>query len=138
MEHVWGACSHRLGCQISNKKYQNKINVGLKRPPMDRMQSNNQSTFGGSDRLDVGDETCWLGSLWGDTVPSFGVSNGATQKIIKIQYMVAFIGCQSADQNTTTNQKQAAVTEVSSWRGWDAQCHHFGGVVSRIGGKKIK
>ena len=34
-------------------------------------------------------------------------------KIIKIQYMVAFIGCQSANQNTTTNQKQAAATEGS-------------------------
>jgi hypothetical protein len=32
-------------------------------------------------------------------------------KIIKIQYMVAFIGRQSANQNTTTNQKQAAMTE---------------------------
>jgi hypothetical protein len=34
-------------------------------------------------------------------------------KIIKIQYMVAFIGCQSANQNTTTNQKQAAAMEGS-------------------------
>ena len=34
-------------------------------------------------------------------------------KIIKIQYMVAFIGCQSANQNTTTNQKQVTVTEGS-------------------------
>ncbi len=34
-------------------------------------------------------------------------------KIIKIQYMVAFIGHQSANQNTTTNQKQAAATEGS-------------------------
>jgi hypothetical protein len=34
-------------------------------------------------------------------------------KIIKIQYMVAFIGCQSANQNTTTNQKQATTTEGS-------------------------
>ena len=32
-------------------------------------------------------------------------------KIIKIQYMVAFIGRQSANQNTTTNQKQATTTE---------------------------
>ncbi len=35
------------------------------------------------------------------------------EKIIKIQYMVAFIGRQSADQNTTTNQKQAVATEGS-------------------------
>ena len=34
-------------------------------------------------------------------------------KIIKIQYMVAFIGRQSANQNTTTNQKQATTTEGS-------------------------
>ena len=34
-------------------------------------------------------------------------------KIIKIQYMVAFIGHQSANQNTTTNQKQAFATEGS-------------------------
>jgi hypothetical protein len=34
-------------------------------------------------------------------------------KIIKIQYTVAFIGHQSANQNSTTNQKQAAVTERS-------------------------
>jgi hypothetical protein len=34
-------------------------------------------------------------------------------KIIKIQYMVAFIGHQSADQNTTTNQKQVVVMEGS-------------------------
>ncbi len=34
-------------------------------------------------------------------------------KFIKIQYMVAFIGRQSANQNASTNQKQAAVTEVS-------------------------
>ena len=32
-------------------------------------------------------------------------------KIIKIQYMVAFIGRQLANQNTTTNQKQAAAAE---------------------------
>ncbi len=32
---------------------------------------------------------------------------------IKIQYMVAFIKCQLADQNTTTNQILAAVTEGS-------------------------
>ncbi len=34
-------------------------------------------------------------------------------KIIKIQYMVAFIGRQLANQNTTTNQKQVATTEGS-------------------------
>jgi hypothetical protein len=34
-------------------------------------------------------------------------------KIIKIQYMVAFIGHQLANQNTTTNQKQASATEGS-------------------------
>ena len=34
-------------------------------------------------------------------------------KIIKIQYMVAFIGGQSANQNTTTNQNQATATEGS-------------------------
>ena len=34
-------------------------------------------------------------------------------KIIKIQYMVAFMGCQLANRNTTTNQKQAAATEGS-------------------------
>ena len=34
-------------------------------------------------------------------------------KIIKIQYMVAFIGRQSANQNTTTNQKQATATKGS-------------------------
>ncbi len=35
------------------------------------------------------------------------------RKNYKIQYMVAFIGRQSANQNTTTNQKQAAATEGS-------------------------
>ena len=45
-------------------------------------------------------------------------------KIIKIQYTVAFIGHQSANQNSTTNQKQAAVTEGSmegryeEWVAW--------------------
>ncbi len=34
-------------------------------------------------------------------------------KIIKIQYLVAFIGRQLANQNTTTNQKQTAATEGS-------------------------
>jgi hypothetical protein len=34
-------------------------------------------------------------------------------KIIKIQYMVAFIGHQLVDQNTTTNQKQVAMAEGS-------------------------
>ncbi len=34
-------------------------------------------------------------------------------KKIKIQYMVAFIGCQLANQNTTTNQKQVTATEGS-------------------------
>ena len=34
-------------------------------------------------------------------------------KIIEIQNMVAFIGHQSADQNKTTNQKQAATMEGS-------------------------
>ena len=43
--------------------------------------------------------------------------------------MVAFIGCQSADQNTTMNQKQGAATEGSmegicneqdTWRNCDA------------------
>ncbi len=34
-------------------------------------------------------------------------------KIIKIQYMVAFIGRQSANQNTTTNQKEVAATDGS-------------------------
>ena len=34
-------------------------------------------------------------------------------KIIKIQYMVAFIGRQLVDQNTSTNQKQVATTEGS-------------------------
>ena len=35
------------------------------------------------------------------------------EKIKKIQYMVAFIGRQSANQNTTTNQKHGIVTEGS-------------------------
>ncbi len=34
-------------------------------------------------------------------------------KIIKIQYMVVFIGRKLANQHTTTNQKQAAATEGS-------------------------
>ena len=34
-------------------------------------------------------------------------------KIMKIHYMVAFIGRQSANQNTATNQKQATATEGS-------------------------
>ena len=34
-------------------------------------------------------------------------------KIMIKQYMVAFIGRQLADQNTTTNQKQVAATEGS-------------------------
>ena len=50
-------------------------------------------------------------------------------KIIKIQYMVAFIGRQLADLNTTTNQKQAVATEGSmegmcdkrdAWGTWDS------------------
>jgi hypothetical protein len=45
-------------------------------------------------------------------------------KIIKIQYMLAFIGHQLANQNTTTNQKQVAVTEgsmegiLNEWDAW--------------------
>ena len=58
----------------------NKINIGPKRPPMDGIQSNNQPTVGSSDRLDVGEEERWSGSLWGDTVLSFGASNRVTQK----------------------------------------------------------
>jgi hypothetical protein len=42
----------------------------------------------------------------------WGVKRSDTQ-IIKIQYMVAFIGRQSADLNTTTSQKQAVATEGS-------------------------
>ena len=41
--------------------------------------------------------------------------------------MVAFIGCQSANQNTTTNQKQATVTEGSMegiFDEWDAWGKH--------------
>ena len=34
-------------------------------------------------------------------------------KIMKIKYTVALIGCQLADQNTTTIQKQATTTERS-------------------------
>ena len=50
-------------------------------------------------------------------------------KIIKIQYMVAFIGRQLADLNTTTNQKQAVAREGSmegmcdkrdAWGTWDS------------------
>ncbi len=42
-------------------------------------------------------------------------------KIIKIQYMVAFICRQLAFQNTTTNQKQVVVTEGSMEGIWDKQ-----------------
>ena len=45
------------------------------------------------------------------------------RKNYKIQYMVAFIGRQSANQNTTTNQKQATATEGSMegmFNQWDA------------------
>jgi hypothetical protein len=58
--------------------------------------------------------------------------------------MVAFIGRQSENQNTTTNQKQAATTEGSMegiFDKWDARgsaMPSFGGVVSWIGGKNIK
>jgi hypothetical protein len=59
--------------------------------------------------------------------------------------MVAFIGCQSANQNTTTNQKQAAATEGSmegmfdEWDAWGKRdAIIFGDVVSWIGGKNIK
>ncbi len=50
-------------------------------------------------------------------------------KIIKIHYMVTVIGRQSADLNTTTNQKQAVSTEGSmegicderdTWGTWDS------------------
>ncbi len=54
-------------------------------------------------------------------------------KIIKIQYMVAFIGRQSANQSTTTNQKQAAVMEGSmegifdEWDAWGSAMPSFWG-----------
>ena len=35
-------------------------------------------------------------------------------EIMKIKYTVGLIGRQSADQNTTTNQKQAAATKGST------------------------
>ncbi len=40
-------------------------------------------------------------------------------KIIKIQYMVAFIGRQLANQNTSTNQEQATKMEGSMERIFD-------------------
>ena len=46
-------------------------------------------------------------------------------KIIKIQYMVVFIGRQLANQNTTTNQKQVTETEgrmegiFDEWDAWE-------------------
>ncbi len=45
--------------------------------------------------------------MWEDKVPLFGVSNGATQKMIKIKYMMALIGHQLANLHTkSTNNKR--------------------------------
>ena len=60
----------------------------------------------------------WRGGAWGvervgKHCPVVWDVEWSDTKIIKIQYMVAFIGRQLANQNTTTNQKQAAATEGS-------------------------
>ena len=81
MERVGGGLFPSFGLlNQQQKNNQNKINVGLKRPPMDGMQSNNQPTAGGSDKLDVGEVVRGGRSEWGNTVPLFGTSNRATQK----------------------------------------------------------
>ena len=93
------------------------------------MRSNNQPRVGSSNRLDVREEARWSGSLWGYFVLVVWGVERSDAKIIKIQYMVTFIGRQSADLNTTTNQKQAVSTEGSmegicnerdAWGTWDS------------------
>jgi hypothetical protein len=66
---------------------------------------------------------CWWKGIWrggaqgvervGKHCPVVWDVEWSDAKIIKIQYMVAIIGRQSANQNTTTNQKQVAAMEGS-------------------------
>jgi hypothetical protein len=48
--------------------------------------------------------------VWEGNDPLFGVSNGATQKIIKIIYTMALISCHLVDLHTTIWQVWAYMT----------------------------
>ena len=65
VERVGGACSHCLGCRISDKKFGHKINVDLKRPPMDDRTLNTQPKTGGRNWRWYGKEAWTEESLGG-------------------------------------------------------------------------
>ena len=74
------------------------------------IQHNNQSRVDNSGRLDVG---CAGQGACGETLSRHLGVEQSDAKITQIQYLVACIGHQLADQNTTTNQKQAVMAEGS-------------------------
>ena len=65
---VWGAEKRH----IENREMGRALDLGGHRL---MMAYNNQPRIGGSDHGDVRAEACGRESAWGDTVPSFGVSN---------------------------------------------------------------
>ena len=76
------------------------------------MANNIQPASGRSGRGDVRAEARWAGSLWGDTMTSYGASNGVAIKN-NMKYTMALNGRRLIILHTTTNQKQAAAMEGS-------------------------
>jgi hypothetical protein len=79
------------------------------------MISNNQPIVGGSGRGDVWVEARGWESVWGDTVPSFGVTI-QTMKKIYMQYTVAF-GWPPIDNGSHNNQPKIGVHNRGKYGG---------------------
>ena len=62
---VWGANAS----PIKNREEGRALAIGGRRL---MMANNNQPASGRSDRGDVRAEACWVGSMWGDTITSYG------------------------------------------------------------------
>ena len=86
------------------------------------MKKNNQLGVCARSGRDVGEEACGWESVWGDTVPCFGVTI-QTMKKNYVKYTVAF-GWPPIDNNSQNNQTIIGVHNRGK----------YGGDVRRAGG----
>jgi hypothetical protein len=104
------------------------------------MAYNNQPRIGGRDNGDVRAEARGRESAWGDTVPSFGVSNWATKKIKHeihhdLRQPLINNGSHNNQPKTGSRNGEKHGGEVQRAGGvGEARYHHFGGIVNWITG----
>ena len=126
---VWGAKKRQI------KKQRDGQGIGLRGGRGSILITNNQPIVGGSGRGDVWVEACGWESVWGDTIPSFGVTIQTMEKYIYEINRCLWMAPDQQQRLTQQPTKNRRPQQREVWRGGAMSGRRMGNVIPLFGQK---